>query len=125
MRIIRRPSARAERRDTTFTGTVWADPLLPTTEGAALNAITFAPGARTFWHTHENGQLLVVTTGSGWVCLEGEEPERLEAGDLVWAAPGEPHWHGAGPGSVLTHVALSLGTTAWLDEVTAAQYPDR
>lgn len=123
MKIIRPASGHVEQRDSTFTGTVWADPLLTHTDGAALNAITFTPGARTYWHTHEHGQLLVITTGTGWVCLDGEDPQPLQAGDLVWAAPGERHWHGADPGSVLTHLALSLGATSWLEEVSEVHYP--
>ena len=118
----RAPGATTEARSATFTGTVWGDPVLPTTDGTTVNSVTFTPGARTYWHHHERGQLLVVTAGTGWVCAQGEEPQAITVGDLVWAPPGEQHWHGAGPGSILTHTAISLGTTTWLDEVSEDEY---
>jgi quercetin dioxygenase-like cupin family protein len=46
----------------------------------------------------------------------------LEPGDVVWFSPGEDHWHGAGPDSVMTHIAISLGTTDWGDPVSDADY---
>lgn len=118
----RAPGAVAEARGGTFTGTVWGDPVLPTTDGTTVNSVTFTPGARTFWHHHERGQLLVVTAGTGWVCTYGGPPQPLTVGDVVWVPPGERHWHGAGPGSILTHTAVSLGTTTWLDEVSETEY---
>lgn len=114
--------ARTQQRGDTFTGTVWGDPVLPATDGTTVNSVTFTPGARTFWHHHEHGQLLVVTAGTGWVCTHRESPQPLTVGDLVWVPPGERHWHGAGPGTVMTHLAVSLGTTIWLDEVTEDEY---
>ena len=84
--------------------------------------MTFTPGARTFWHHHERGQILVVTAGTGWVCTHGETPQPLTVGDVVWVPPDERHWHGAGPGSIMTHLAVSLGTTTWLDEVSEDEY---
>lgn len=83
-----------------------------------ISEIVFLPGSRTFWHTHERGQVLRVTSGTGWVCVKGEEPVALSAGDVVWAEPGEQHWHGASDGEILCHTAISLGETRWLDEVT-------
>jgi quercetin dioxygenase-like cupin family protein len=101
---------------------VWGDPVLPTTEGNTINSVTFTPGARTFWHHHERGQILVVTAGSGWVCTHGETPQPLTVGDVVWVPPGERHWHGGGPDTIMTHLAISLGPTTWLDEVSADEY---
>jgi len=56
-----------------FTGTVRVDPLFPARAPAraAGNAVTFEPGARTAWHTHPLGQILVVTFGCGWVQRQG------------------------------------------------------
>ena len=50
-----------------FTGIVRIDPLFPVTAPAraAGNAVTFEPGARTAWHTHPLGQVLIVTAGCG------------------------------------------------------------
>lgn len=106
-----------ERRGPTFTGTVWADPVLPTTDDVTINTVFFTPGSRTFWHSHEKGQILHVLAGRGLICTYGERPEVLRPGDVVWVPPGERHWHGAGPDSVMTHLAISLGVTIWGDEV--------
>ena len=104
-------------RSDTFTGTVWADPALPTQDGVTIANIFFAPGARTFWHHHELGQILHVVAGRGLVCSAGGAVEVLRPGDVVWVPPGERHWHGAAHDSYLVHLAISLGTTVWGDEV--------
>jgi quercetin dioxygenase-like cupin family protein len=111
------PDSPSERRGATFTGEVWADPVLPATDGNTIATVFFAPGARTFWHRHERGQILQVLAGQGLVCTDGETPQPLRAGDTVWVPPGERHWHGAAPGSFMTHTAISLGTTEWAEEV--------
>jgi quercetin dioxygenase-like cupin family protein len=106
----------------TFTGSVQLDAVLPATDGVMINTVTFAPSARTYWHSHESGQILQVVSGYGWVCTEGEVPQRLAQGDTVWVPAGEHHWHGAGTDSFITHTAVSLGATAWGEEVTDEQY---
>jgi quercetin dioxygenase-like cupin family protein len=121
MRIIRGRASGdtpSQHRTDTFTGTVWADPVLTTEEGHAVNSVTFTPGARTYWHSHAGGQLLVVIAGQGWVCAAGGRPEPIRAGDVVWAPPGERHWHGGTAETIMTHLAVSLGSTSWLDEVS-------
>ncbi|SFP30397.1 MULTISPECIES: cupin domain-containing protein [Actinomadura] len=124
MKIIRGRAADgvSVRRSETFTGTVWLDPVLPTTDGTTVNNVFFAPGARTHWHSHEHGQILHVTAGGGLVRTRGEAPQRLQAGDTVWVPPGEVHWHGGAPGSYLLHLAVSLGTTSWLEPVGDDEY---
>ena len=88
---------------------------------------TFAPGARTVWHTHPIGQALIVTSGGrgpgvGWFGRRGEG-----GGPVVWFAPGEKHWHGATPSSGISHIAIveADGTeaTTWLEPVTDEQDP--
>jgi len=111
-----------------FTGTVRIDPLFPVTEPAraAGNAVTFEPGARTAWHTHPLGQILIVTAGCGRVQREGGPIEVIHSGDVVWFEPGEKHWHGAAPTTAMTHIAIqeSLNGMAvdWLEPVSDAQY---
>ena len=128
MKIIpgRPVGAVSEQRSATFTGAVWADPVLPATDGTTINNVFFTPGARTYWHRHEAGQVLHVTAGSDFVCAKGGEPQRIGAGDTVWIAPGEKHWHGAGPDTNMVHIALQEaldGThVAWLEHVTDEQY---
>jgi len=55
--------------------------------------VTFQPGERTRWHTHEGIQMLYITGGSGIVATRDEEREVSE-GDLIMFPPGEEHWHG-------------------------------
>ena len=114
--------SRSAQRSDTFSGEVWGDPVLPATDGVLINSVFFAPGGRTYWHTHERGQVLYVTSGSGWIRDREGNGGPLRAGDTVWIPPGEEHWHGADPGSYLVHLAISLGSTNWLDEVSDDDY---
>jgi hypothetical protein len=76
--IHRRPDGPvSERRGDTFFGTVYADPVLPATDGVTISAVFFTPAARTFWHRHERGQVLHALLGSGWVCAQGGQPQRI------------------------------------------------
>ncbi|MEH0108850.1 cupin domain-containing protein [Tersicoccus sp. MR15.9] len=104
-----------------FTGDAFAYLTLPATDGVTINTVTFAPAARTYWHSHERGQILQVIAGRGLIQTRGEEPLVLRQGDTVWIPAGETHWHGAAPDSSLTHTAISLGVTDWLDPVV--DYP--
>jgi len=111
-----------------FTGNVRVDPLFQTpAPGRGFGAsVTFEPGARTAWHTHRLGQTLVVTAGRGLVqCWDG--PARtIRPGDVVWFAPGEKHWHGAGPSTAMTHIAivgaLEGKSADWMEKVSEEQY---
>jgi quercetin dioxygenase-like cupin family protein len=107
----------------TFVGTVWADSVLPTTDGTTINVVTFTPGARTNWHEHTDGQILQVLAGRGWVCAEGGRPRALLPGDTVWVPPGERHWHGATETTLMTHTAISIGPTRWYGQVHDEEYP--
>jgi quercetin dioxygenase-like cupin family protein len=125
MEIIRRQAGTGQpssQRSTTFTGTVYGDPLLEGTDGVTVTSVFFGPAGRTFWHSHEHGQLLHVLEGRGLVGTQDGEPQPLGAGDLVWAPPGELHWHGGGPDSMLLHLAVSLGVTTWHGEVSDTEY---
>jgi quercetin dioxygenase-like cupin family protein len=113
----------SEARGPTFTGTVWADPIMPTTDNVTINNVFFSPGARTFWHTHEHGQVLQVTAGRGWICTDGGEPQMIRQGDVVWIPPDERHWHGAAVDTYMVHVATSIGKSVWQEAVADADYP--
>ncbi|PVX70984.1 cupin domain-containing protein [Paraburkholderia unamae] len=113
----------SEQRGATFSGTVWADPVMPPTDGVTINTVFFAPRGRTYWHTHEHGQVLQVTAGKGWICKEGEQPQEIRQGDIVFIGPNERHWHGASDASYMVHVATSLGKATWQEEVTEGDYP--
>lgn len=105
----------------TFTGRVLLDPVL-TAGNARINSVLFEPGGRTYWHSHDEGQVLLVGHGRGMVATRDGQQHELTAGDTVYASPGEVHWHGAAPTSFLVHTAVSLGTTRWLDEVGEDDY---
>jgi quercetin dioxygenase-like cupin family protein len=112
-----------------FTGTVRIDPLFGATTPAraAGNAVTFEPSARTAWHTHPLGQVLIVTAGCGLVQREGGPVEEIHPGDVVWFEPDEKHWHGASPTTAMTHFAIQEALDGkavdWMEKVTDEQYP--
>ncbi len=112
----------SEQRAETFTGTVWADPVMPATDNVMINNVFFAPGGRTHWHSHEHGQVLQVLAGSGWVCKAGEKPQPIRTGDVVWIGPHERHWHGGATDSYMIHMATSIGKTTWAEAVSQQDY---
>ena len=106
-----------------FTGTVWAETLLPHEKGAGLNRVTFAPGARTWWHRHEGGQMLIGEAGRGLVVTRSGEVTAIGDGIVVQGCPNEEHWHGAMPDAFMTHLSCVLvGQTEFLEEVSEADY---
>jgi quercetin dioxygenase-like cupin family protein len=111
-----------------FTGTVRIDPLFQAATPARTNgnSVMFEPGARTAWHTHPLGQILIVTAGSGLTQRWGGPIEGIRPGDVVWIPPGEKHWHGAAPTKSMTHIALQEqiegNQVEWLEKVTDEQY---
>ena len=111
-----------------FTGAVRIDaPFQRTSPARVAGAtVTFEPGARTAWHTHPLGQTLIVTSGLGRAQRWGGPIEELRPGDVVWFPPGEKHWHGASPGTGMTHIAiheqLDGSVVDWMEPVTDAQY---
>jgi quercetin dioxygenase-like cupin family protein len=111
-----------------FTGSVRIDPLFEARDPArGLGAsVTFEPGARTAWHTHPLGQILIVTAGCGRAQRWGGPIEEIRPGDVVWFAPGEKHWHGAASTTAMTHIAiveqLDGKTADWMEKVSDEQY---
>lgn len=111
-----------------FTGTVRVDPLFPVNapSHAAGAYVTFEPCARSAWHTHPLGQILIVTSGVGRVQRWGGPVEEIRAGDVVWTPPGVKHWHGAAPTTAMTHLAIQEAlegkAVEWMEKVTDEQY---
>jgi quercetin dioxygenase-like cupin family protein len=111
-----------------FTGTVRIDLLFQPSEPALVQgaSVTFEPGARTAWHSHPLGQILIVTAGCGWAQRAGGPIEEIRPGDVVWFPPGEKHWHGATRTTAMTHIAiqerLNGSVVDWMEHVTDAQY---
>ncbi len=112
-----------------FTGSVGVEPIPPSNEPSRLGGsrVTFAPGARTNWHTHPLGQTLIVTVGVGWVQQWGGQTQEMKPGDIVRIPPGQKHWHGASATNSMTHVALTEqlpdgNRVEWMEKVSDAQY---
>lgn len=111
-----------------FTGTVWLNMLVEATEGLGHSAgmVTFEPGARTNWHKHPGGQVLLVTTGKGYYQEKGASIKIIYKGDVVKCPPGIEHWHGASPDAEMSHVAISgnmeKGPVVWMQKVTDEEY---
>lgn len=111
-----------------FTGTVRIDPLFQALDPALVQSasVTFEPGARTAWHTHPLGQMLVITAGAGWAQRWGGQVHEIRPGQVVWFPPGEKHWHGATPTTAMTHVAIQERqndkVVEWLEHVSDEQY---
>ncbi|MEY9908307.1 quercetin dioxygenase-like cupin family protein [Catenulispora sp. MAP12-49] len=92
-----------------------------------VDSVRFTPGARTRWHNHPLGQVLVVTNGTALVQRRGGEVETVPAGDTVRIEAGEWHWHGATPDAAMTHLAIEElpedGRTAeFAEAVTDEEY---
>ena len=77
-----------------------------------MMVVHFSVGARTHWHMHPGGQFLFGLTGRGRVVPRGEKGHILSPGDIVYAPPGQWHYHGAGPNSPMAHVAVYIGGVA-------------
>lgn len=111
-----------------FTGSVTVEQLFPAELPSRVSGgtVTFAPGARSFWHTHPYGQILLITAGNGRVQMEGQPIQDAHAGDVVRIPAGVKHWHGAAPNSSMTHIAIQDnkdGTAVdWLEPVSDQQY---
>ncbi|OLY90592.1 Cupin domain-containing protein [Cnuella takakiae] len=110
-----------------FTGTAYLQSLI---EADSLNAIsvgnvTFTPGARSKWHLHPAGQILLVTDGVGYYQERGQPKKILRKGDVVKCPPNTPHWHGASATEGFVQVAITSrekGETVWMEAVTDAEY---
>ena len=111
-----------------FTGTVRIDPLFqPNAPARAIGiSVTFEPGARTLWHSHPLGQMLIVTAGCGLAQRWGGPIERILPGDVICIPPGEKHWHGASANTAMTHIAiyeeLEGKSAEWMEKVNDEEY---
>jgi len=92
----------------------------------ALGSVTFEPGARTVWHTHPKGQVLIVTEGEGFYQEKGKPAQALKKGDVVNIPENTEHWHGASADHKLVHIAITNykneENVVWLKPVTEEEY---
>jgi quercetin dioxygenase-like cupin family protein len=112
-----------------FTGTVYIDAVAAPSEPSRVQAanVHFAPGARTAWHTHPNGQTIYVTEGMGLCQRRGGPIEVIRPGDRVFFEPGEEHWHGATRDRFMTHLAMQQvdeqgSAVTWGEHVSDEEY---
>jgi quercetin dioxygenase-like cupin family protein len=114
-----------------FSGNAMIDPLYlpkdPKGKEISAASVTFEPCARSAWHTHPKGQLLIVTAGKGWVQQQGHAKQTINAGDVIWTPPGVMHWHGATDKASMTHIAVQPYSAdgknvVWLEKVSDSEY---
>jgi len=130
MIVITRAGSRAVRTAPAenFTGSVRVEMLFEAiaASGASGGFVTFEPGARTAWHSHPGGQVLIVTAGTGRVQRWGDVIEEMRTGDVVRIPAGQKHWHGAAPDAHMTHLAITEYRDAtavdWMEKVSDEQY---
>lgn len=114
-----------------FTGSVRVTMVAKGEDPSSLGCgyVEFQAGARSNWHTHPKGQLLIVTLGEGRVQEWGKPIQTIKPGDIVWTPAGVKHWHGASPTTAMTHAAVTESadgkTVSWLERVTDEQYRDK
>jgi quercetin dioxygenase-like cupin family protein len=113
-----------------FTGVVWVTPLIA--KGGdityTVSNVVFEPGARTNWHTHPAGQVLLITDGEGFYQEKGQTARPLKKGDVVNIPTGVEHWHGAASDHRLVHIAISNykgdSNVTWMTPVSDNDYTD-
>lgn len=108
-----------------FIGQSYLKNLVSSDDNISVNVgnVTFEPGCRNDWHIHHNGyQILLVTGGEGWYQEDGKPAQLLHPGDVVTIHDGVKHWHGATKDSWFSHVAITTGTSEWLEPVSDAAY---
>lgn len=129
MQIIRAGSTPAIKGPADwFTGNVRIDKLFtaPAPARVGMAVVNFGPGARTHWHTHPLGQVLLVTNGVGWTQCEGGPRTEIRPGDIIWCNCGRRHWHGATDTTAMQHVAvneyLDGSPVTWMEPVSDEVY---
>jgi quercetin dioxygenase-like cupin family protein len=122
---IRRPGEGVKRSpDNVANSPFWVEMLLDsTTDGEpTVMRASYDPGAISHWHTHPLGQVLYILSGVALAQRESGEFVELRAGDCIWFAPDERHWHGAAPGSPMSYLSIqqALGGryVQWMEPVS-------
>jgi quercetin dioxygenase-like cupin family protein len=110
-----------------FHGTAWLHWLVrsDSINHIGSGSVTFEPGARTNWHLHPDGQIIIVIDGVGYYQEEGSKKQILRKGDVVACPPDIPHWHGASADKEFIQIAVTSrlkGPTKWLHPVSEDEY---
>lgn len=113
---------------TWFTGNAFITPLVArdTNHNFSAGSVTFDPGARTHWHTHPKGQVLLIIEGAGFYQEKGKPALPVKKGDVVNIPAHTVHWHGAAAATSLVHIAITNYEedvqVVWLQPVTDEEY---
>jgi quercetin dioxygenase-like cupin family protein len=111
-----------------FTGKAWAYSLVPndTVYNTLMGNVYFEPGARSNWHIHPAGQILVITDGEGYHQIKGQPRQTIKKGDVVKCPPNVMHWHGASPDTGMQQLYIipntEKGIVKWLHPVSDQEY---
>ncbi len=110
-----------------FSGTVYLNSLVENDNlnDTRVGNVTFAPGARSHWHSHPGGQILMVTNGTGFYQEKGSPKTILRKGDVIKCPPNVAHWHGAINNDIFIQLSITRsdkGPTLWLQPVSDDEY---
>lgn len=110
-----------------FTGNVWVNMAVKPDDhlNSVVAKVTFEPKARTNWHSHPYGQILIVTDGIGYYQEKGKPIQIIKEGDVVKIPVNVEHWHGASHQSGMSHIAIvptEQNGTIWMTPVADADY---
>lgn len=101
-----------------FTGSAWNTGLVDADSSytTSVGNVYFEPGARSNWHTHPGGQILIITAGVGFHQIAGQPRQTLHKGDVVKCPPNTLHWHGASPDTGMQQLYIVPNTVALLSQ---------
>ena len=111
-----------------FTGDAFLTPLVAkdNNNNFSAGAVSFEPGARTNWHTHPKGQVLIVIEGQGYYQEKAAAAKVIQKGDVVNIPANTEHWHGAAANNKMVHIAITNYQddvqVVWLNPVSDEDY---
>jgi len=111
-----------------FTGNAWNTALVAddSTYNTVIGNVYFEPGARSNWHKHPSGQILIITDGVGYHQIKGQPRQTIRKGDVVKCPPNVEHWHGASKDTGMQQMYIlpktERGLVTWLQKVTDEEY---
>ena len=110
----------------TFSGPIRVSDILGdvnVANAASLHYVVFEPGVINAWHTHPDGQILIVTEGIGYHQMEGLPVEVLYPGDVAICPKGVRHWHGASLNSRFAHLSVNTDPNVeWYEMISNEDY---
>ena len=111
-----------------YNGTVWHQGLVfkDSIFDLVSGTTSYEPGARSNWHSHPSGQILIVIDGKGYHQLKGEPKQVITKGEVIKCPPNVPHWDGGTEDTGMSHIYIvpntDNGIVDWLGPVTAEEY---